>query len=160
MRDLDESEPRQVVATAKRLVTDFGPRPQSKLRKLSTEECFEYLSKLPGLGPKSSFCVMMYSLDFDVFPVDVNVQRIAERLGAISPGLKHYQAQKFLPILIPDGCGRDLHVAMVAHGRAVCVPHRPNCGVCVLVDLCCTGRLFLGKQEGSGKWNANFQKIG
>ena len=136
----------QVVNTAKRLVADFGPRPQSRLREMPLARCFAYLSNLPGLGPKSSLCIMMYSLDFDVFPVDVNVQRIAERVGVISKGLKHYQAQKLLPRFIPNSCGKDLHVALVAHGRTVCLPLRPKCMDCVIADLCRTGQRFLRKK--------------
>jgi len=136
----------QVVCTAKRLVADFGPRPQSNLRAMSLTDCFAYLSHLPGLGPKSSLCIMMYSLDFDVFPVDVNVQRIAERIGVIPKGLKHYQAQKLLPRFIPNSFGKDLHVALVAHGRAVCLPLRPKCMDCVIADLCRTGRRFQRKK--------------
>ena len=66
----------QVVATAQTLVRDFGPRPQAAISRMSSSECFEYLTRLPGLGPKSSLCVMMYSHDCDVFPVDINVSEL------------------------------------------------------------------------------------
>ena len=75
-----------VVATARKLVKDFGRRPQSAIRRMSSSECFKYLTSLSGLGPKSSLCVMMYSHDSDVFPVDINVQRIAESHGCDSQG--------------------------------------------------------------------------
>lgn len=136
---LGRKRSRQVVAIAKQLVADFGPRPQRKLRSMSAEDAYTYLIGLPGLGPKSALCVMMYSLDFDVFPVDANVQRIAERLGAIRRNAKHYQAQHGLPRHVPQRRSRDLHVGMVVHGRVVCRPKQPVCEECVLLDLCRTG---------------------
>jgi endonuclease III len=83
---------------------------------------------------------MMYSLEMDVFPVDVNVQRIAERMGIIPRSLKHYEAQQRLPKFVPDGCSKKLHIGLVIHGRIVCQPIKPDCGVCILNDLCRTGK--------------------
>lgn len=130
----------QVVATAKRLVADLGPNPRQRLRRMSAIDSFDYLTRLPGLGPKSAFCVMMCSLDHDVFPVDVNVQRIMERLGILPSGLKHYQAQYRLPVHVPSGLSRQLHVGLVEHGRKICLANRPKCHACVLLDLCKFGR--------------------
>lgn len=117
---------------------------------MSAQEAFDFLTHLPGMGPKSAFCVMMYSLKVDVFPVDVNVQRIAERMGAIPHRLKHYQAQKRLPSLIPAGRSRELHIAMVAHGREVCLPRNPKCGECCIRDLCRQGRATLAAKRDAG----------
>lgn len=136
---LGRKRSRQVVAIARQLIADFGPRPQRKLRSMSADDAYTYLIGLPGLGPKSALCVMMYSLDFDVFPVDANVQRIAERLGTIRRNAKHYQAQRRLPKHAPQGRSRELHVGMVVHGRVVCLPRQPVCEECVLLDLCLTG---------------------
>ncbi len=139
----------QVLATAKKLVADFGGHPQTAIRRMTASQCFDYLTSLPGLGPKSSLCVMMYSHDFDVFPVDINVQRVSERIGIIPKGLKHYQAQERLPKVVPSGRGKELHVALVVHGRRVCLPVRPKCNECVIADLCRYGRRRL-KDRGNG----------
>lgn len=133
----------QIPLTAMKLLTDFGPNPEGGLRALSANAAFRYLTALPGLGPKSALCVMMWSLDFDVFPVDVNVQRILERIGVIRKNAKHYQAQQRLPKYIPAGRSLDLHSAMMVHGREVCSPRLPKCGNCVIVDLCNTGKKTL-----------------
>ena len=101
---------------------------------------------LSAAGPKPALCVMMYSLDADVFPVDVNVQRIAARMGAIPRGLKHYQAQQQLPPLVPAGRSRELHIAMVVHGRTTCLPRKPRCESCGIVEFCRYGRRAAGAQ--------------
>lgn len=121
------------------LMRDLGNDPSRRLRAMDAREAFRFLTNLPGMGPKSALCVMMCSLGADVFPVDVNVQRVAARLGAIPAGLKHYQAQQRLPGLIPAGRSKELHVGMVVLGRTVCLPRSPKCGQCPLCDLCPTG---------------------
>lgn len=126
----------QIKRAARALLAGGGGRPASWLRRLPPAEAFRFLTRLPGVGPKSALCVMMYSLDADVFPVDVNVQRIAERLGAIPAGLKHYQAQRVLPRLVPPGRSRELHVAMVVHGRTLCLPRKPRCETCPIREFC------------------------
>ena len=137
----------QVVAVARALRAAGGERPGRYLRRLGLREAYHFLTSLPGVGPKSAFCVLMYSLGFDVFPVDVNVQRIAERLGAIRRGLPHRLATRRLAAVAPDGRSWELHVGMVVHGRTVCLPRGPKCGECVLADLCATGRKRNGGTE-------------
>ena len=139
----------QIKRTATALLA-LGDDAGTRLREMSAPEAFDFLTHLPGMGPKSAFCVMMYSLKVDVFPVDVNVQRIAERMGAIPRRLKHYQAQKRLPALIPAGRSRELHIAMVAHGREVCLPRSPKCGECCIRELCRHGRATLAAKRDAG----------
>lgn len=120
---------------AKAVVAE-GPGFAARLKRLPPAEAFAALTALPGIGPKSALCVMMYSLDADVFPVDINVQRVAERLGALPKGLPHHLAQRLLPGRLPAGVSRSLHIGLVVLGREVCVPNRPKCGACCLADLC------------------------
>lgn len=130
----------QVKRIAKALLSRLGNRPAQRLRKMSGREAFDFLNALPGLGPKSALCVMMYSLDHDTFPVDVNVQRVACRLGAIPHGLKHWEAQQRLPALVPQGRSKELHIGLVVHGRTICLPRTPRCASCILADHCKYGR--------------------
>ena len=129
----------QVKAIASKLLADFGPRPASKLRRLSAEDAYAALRSLPGVGPKSALCVMMYSLGFDVFPVDVHARRVLGRVGLIGPGTKHYHAQDVLPGFVPPERSKELHVALVVHGRRICKPRAPHCDDCPITHLCATG---------------------
>jgi endonuclease III len=125
---------------ATRLYADFGSHPGNRLRALPPSDAYRYLRSLPGVGPKSALCVMMYSLDFDVFPVDAHVRRVLQRVG-LSPGaLSHYEAQDQFPSYAPKGLSKRLHVALVLHGRRVCTPRAPDCINCLIARLCKTGR--------------------
>jgi endonuclease III len=130
---------RQIQRTARLLLARCGEHPARHLRSMNSKQAFEFIRSLPGMGPKSAFCVMMYSLDADTFPVDVNVQRIAERMGAIPSGFKHHRAQERLAQLAPIGRSKELHIGLVVHGRTICLPRSPKCQSCSLVDLCRRG---------------------
>lgn len=125
---------------AQRLLADLGPHPDRLIRKMSLEAAYSYLIALPGVGPKSALCVLMYSLNADVFPVDANIQRVLCRMGAIVSGAKHYHAQDMLPLYIPEGRSKELHVTLIAHARTVCRPITPLCEDCVIRHLCRTGQ--------------------
>lgn len=129
----------QIQRTARKLIKDFGSRPGSRLRQLSADEVYAYLLTLPGIGPKSAFCVMMYSLGFDVFPVDAHARRILSRIGLPLRGSKHYHAQAQLPAFVPVGGSKALHVALIAHGRNTCISRTPMCQECKIAHLCSTG---------------------
>lgn len=139
----------QIKRIAGRLL-ELGDDPEGRMRDMSAGEAFTFLTGLPGVGPKSALCIMMCSLKFDVFPVDVNASRVASRLGAVASGLKHYQYQKLLPPLIPEGRSKELHVALVVHGRTVCLPRKPKCQGCRIADLCRLGRCGAGSGQGEG----------
>ncbi|MFM9965677.1 MAG: endonuclease III domain-containing protein [Planctomycetaceae bacterium] len=126
----------QIKAIASKLLSDFGTRPAIKLRRLSAEEAYAALRSLPGVGPKSALCVMMYSLGFDVFPVDAHAHRILCRIGLIGAGAKHYHAQEVLPGFVPPERSKELHVALVFHGRQICKPRTPLCAKCAIRILC------------------------
>jgi endonuclease-3 len=40
---------------------------------------------------------------------------------------------------VPPDIRYDLHLAMITHGRTTCRARRPQCGACVLRDLCAYG---------------------
>lgn len=130
----------QIKAIAAQLLEDFGSRTRMRLRQLSAEEAFAYLCNLPGLGPKSALCVMMYSLGFDVFPVDSHAQRILTRIGVPLKGVKHYHAQQQFPAFVPSGRSKDLHVVLVVHGRLICKPRVASCEFCPISTFCSTGK--------------------
>lgn len=146
----------QVKRIAARLLADLGTDPSARLCAMTAEEAFNYMTGLPGMGPKSALCVMMCSLDFDVFPVDANVARATERMGAIPAGLKHYQAQQRLPALVPEGRCKELHVGLLVHGRTTCLPRRPRCDSCVIRDMCKFGKKMLGNREDGNGNNGKY----
>jgi endonuclease III len=107
-----------------------------RLYELDDEAVEDYLTSLPGVGPKTAACALVFAMGRDAFPVDTHVHRIVTRLGWISAGTTADRAYRVLGPLIPPSARYDLHVAFIEHGRTVCIAQRPRCEACVLRDLC------------------------
>jgi endonuclease III len=98
-----------------------------------------YLLSLPGVGPKTAACVLVFSMGRPAFPVDTHVHRVATRLGWVPANTAADRAYRILAPRVPPAIRYDLHLAMITHGRTVCRAQRPSCGACVLRDLCAYG---------------------
>ena len=106
---------------------------------MSDEEAQAYLTGLPGVGPKTAACVLLFSLQRPVMPVDTHVHRLARRLGVIGDKVTAEQAHPLLTELAGAGDAAQVyavHVDLVRHGRRVCHARRPACGECPLVGIC------------------------
>ena len=99
-------------------------------------DLWDMLLALPGVGPKTAACVLLFSLDRPYFPVDTHVHRVSIRLGLVSERATAVQAQAALQEGVPPELMYELHMGLIRHGRAVCVARRPLCSQCVLADLC------------------------
>jgi endonuclease III len=108
----------------------------SRLNDLDDAAVEEYLTSLPGVGPKTAACVLVFSMGRAAFPVDTHVYRIATRLGWIPPKITAAKAHQILGQAVPPDIRYDLHIALIAHGRMVCKAQRPRCEECVLRDQC------------------------
>ena len=108
----------------------------AKLAGLAPEEGWRYLRTLPGVGPKTAACVMMFNLDEAVMPVDTHVHRVSKRLGLIGPKVSADQAHEIFAQITPPEWVYPLHVNLIRHGRQVCHAQRPNCSQCTLYEEC------------------------
>jgi endonuclease-3 len=110
----------------------------TELNDMTDQEALDYLQSLPGVGPKTAACVVLFSLGRPAMPVDTHVQRVARRLGLIDRRVTAEQAHSLLGSLAgPDPLDvYALHVDLVRHGRRVCHARRPDCDRCLLAGFC------------------------
>lgn len=106
------------------------------LKALSLEEARAWLTGLPGVGPKTAACVLLFACGHPALPVDTHVHRLARRLGLIGPRVSAERAHAELERLVPREDAYDFHVNLIAHGRQVCLAREPRCGACALHELC------------------------
>jgi endonuclease III len=107
-----------------------------ELAKRTTEEALRYLRTLPGVGPKTAACVLMFHLDRPAFPIDTHVWRTARRLGLIGPKVTVEQAHTLFAKITPPEWVYSLHVNLIRHGRQICHTQRPACKACPLYSEC------------------------
>lgn len=115
----------------------------SELDDLDDAAALAHLRRLPGVGPKTAACVLMFALGRPAMPVDTHVHRVAGRLGLIAPRVSAEEAHDVLTALAGPRNVYALHVNLVRHGRAICHARRPECPRCPLVRICPAAELFL-----------------
>jgi len=110
----------------------------SELDALTDAEAQAHLTRLPGIGPKTAACVLLFALERPVMPVDTHVHRVARRLGLIDATTTAERAHPELTALAGPAASAvyAAHVDLVRHGRRVCHARRPACGQCPLAGLC------------------------
>lgn len=120
---------------------DFGRCSLAGLAAWSDADADAYLCGLPGVGIKTARCVLMYTLDRDVYPADVHCLRIMERLGWLKLDGRRMEAvaDEAQAIVLP-ALRKELHISLIQHGRAVCGQGKPDCGKCCIARWCRTGR--------------------
>lgn len=107
------------------------------IEHLPLTEAKERLTSLPGVGPKTAACVLLFACGLPALPVDTHVYRVAQRLGLISDRVNAGQAHTMLEQLIPAGDIYSFHLNMIRHGRQICIARHPRCEKCILAGDCC-----------------------
>ncbi len=114
------------------------------LRDMDVEQADRYLQSFDGVGPKTAACVLMFSFNMPIFPVDTHIHRIAIRLGLVPPKSSADDVQRLLAPMIAPGDRYAMHILLIAHGRKTCTARSPKCEWCGLIDLCPFGRRAAG----------------
>ncbi len=93
------------------------------------------LQALPGVGRKTANVVLNTAFGEPTVAVDTHIFRVARRLG-LSRGKTPEAVERDLLKKIPPPFLKDAHHWLILHGRYVCKALRPDCGRCVIADLC------------------------
>ncbi|MCX7828670.1 MAG: endonuclease III [Thermanaerothrix sp.] len=125
----------------------FGGYTMEPMKSWSVQDIREFLLSLPGVGPKTVACVLVFDLGIPAFPVDTHVARLSVRLGFVPPGMEPSDVQVVLEGLLPPERYIGAHVNMISHGRAVCRARGPNCRACVVASLCPRVGIALGDPD-------------
>jgi endonuclease-3 len=96
----------------------------------------EMLLSLPGIGPKTAACVLLFGFKLPAFPVDIHIHRIAIRMGWVNSKTSPEETEQILSPIIPADLHAALHILLLNLGRRYCRPHNPNCTECPLNQDC------------------------
>jgi endonuclease III len=155
----------QLKRALEKIEADTGRLSLRFLRALPDKSVRDYLTSLAGVGNKTASCIMMYSLERNVFPVDTHVWRIARRLGLAPAVAKPTESQELaLEAKVPPSIRYSLHVNLVSHGQQTCTTYWPKCSECVLNDICPSrdrpDEVWGGWRRPSGVWAKAVMKNG
>lgn len=122
--------------------------------QMEIEEAKEWLGSLPGVGPKTTACVLLFGCGRPAFPVDTHIYRVSKRLGLISRKASTQEAHKILEALLSPRDYYAFHLNLIAHGREVCKAQRPRCEICLLAPYCDYLPTGSRGMRGEGDWHS------
>ena len=107
------------------------------LRTRDGQTLRERLLAVPGIGPETADCILLYAVGLPVFVVDAYTRRLFGRLGLHGGGEPYDAVQAaFTRALPPDpDLFNDFHAQIVVHAKETC-RRVPVCPACPLEDLC------------------------
>ena len=114
----------------------------SFLREWPMEEARAWLRSLPGVGPKTAACVLLFALGRPALPVDTHVHRVAKRLGLVREKSTAAQAHELLEAMLTPEQVYPFHIQLIKHGRRTCTAQRPKCPACPLRRGCPSAATF------------------
>ncbi|MDY6779374.1 MAG: endonuclease III [Halobacteria archaeon] len=120
---LANSKSEYLVNAARHIVENRGGD-TDWIRDEPPEDVHDELTSIKGIGHKTADVILLFAAGADLCPVDTHVDRVTHRDRLIE---------------LRDECGVDLrsaHVNLIAHGRETCSARSPDCGSCVVEDLC------------------------
>lgn len=133
-----------------RLITELrGELSLDFLEDLPVADARAWLERLPGVGPKTSAAVLLFSsLRRPALPVDSHHHRVALRLGLIPAKTGVAPSHVLLAAQLPaDWTAQqiyDNHEVLMLHGQRCCYFQTPACQRCAVLDLCPFGSTLVG----------------
>ena len=123
---LFNSKAKNIIAMAKILLREHGGEvPRNR----------EALEALPGVGRKTANVVLNVAFGEPTMAVDTHIFRVSNRTR-IAPGKTPLAVEKGLLKRIPEPYKVHAHHWLILHGRYVCKARKPECGRCIVADLC------------------------
>ncbi|MCF2165669.1 MULTISPECIES: endonuclease III [Halobacterium] len=94
------------------------------------------LTDLSGVGRKTANVVLQHGHDLTQgIVVDTHVQRLSRRLGITDKKRPEAIETDLMPV-VPENHWKNYTHWLIAHGRETCTARNPDCGACVLADIC------------------------
>jgi len=123
---LYRNKAKNVIALCEKLIAEFdGVVPANR----------DLLETLPGVGRKTANVVMNIAFGEPTIAVDTHLFRVSNRTG-LAPGKTPLDVELLLEKAIPKEHLLHAHHWLILHGRYICKARKPECGKCLIADLC------------------------
>lgn len=121
-----KTKSKNIVGAAKQLAEEFGGEvPQDRAA----------LESLPGVGRKTANVVLADGFGEQHIAVDTHVFRLANRIG-LAQAKNVRDTEKALMEILPNDRWTEAHHLLITHGRRCCGARKPECGRCVIRQIC------------------------
>lgn len=127
---------KSILAILEHIRQRFGTFSLQDMKRWDPQEARAYLEHLPGVGPKTAACVLVFDLDMPAFPADTHVTRVCKRLGWTPPSYIPAQVQQTMEKLVSPHRYKGAHLNLIEHGRHLCRARKPLCEKCPVRGMC------------------------
>ncbi len=141
----------QIKEMLRKMRKRYGKLDLNFLKKMNDDEIYSELLQYKGIGVKTISCVLGFSLNRNVFPVDTHIHRILNRIGIVNTKIPEQTFDKSKEI-IPDRYKMAFHTGLIKFGREICKAVKPLCYECLIYDYC-------GYSEKTEKNNSTKHKV-
>jgi endonuclease III len=128
----------QIQQTLRMIKEERGEINIDFLEDLPIAEAMAWLTRLPGVGPKTATLLLLFNFKKPVLPVDTHVFRVSQRVGLIGAKVTANKAHDVLLEMLPRDATElfNFHKHLFWHGQKVCTWSYPRCEKCVLNGIC------------------------
>ena len=123
---LFNTKAKNVIRLSQQILEDFdGEIPEDR----------DALETLAGVGRKTANVVLNIAFGHPTIAVDTHLFRLGNRTG-LAPGKTPLAVEKRYLKRIPAEYMRHAHHWLILHGRYVCKARKPDCGACIVNEVC------------------------
>ncbi|MFB6209057.1 MAG: endonuclease III [Candidatus Nanohaloarchaea archaeon] len=97
------------------------------LDELDLEEAKDWLTKIPGIGPKTASIILCFHFQKPTFPVDTHVHRLCRRYGLVPRDASRKKTHEIMEQKVPDEIKYPFHRLLIKHGREKCSARKEDC---------------------------------
>lgn len=97
------------------------------LEDMSVEEAKEWLTEIPGIGPKTASVTLCFHFGMPTFPVDTHVHRLSKRYGLVPENASRKKTHEVMEDKVPDEIKYPFHILLITHGREECTARKDDC---------------------------------
>jgi A/G-specific adenine glycosylase len=109
------------------------------------------LRKLPGIGRYTAAAIASIAFGADAAALDGNIRRVLARLFNVSTPADTPAGEKMLWKMaeenLPRGHAGDFNQALMDLGASICLPKKPRCLLCPLIEFCRARELGIQEQR-------------
>jgi len=132
---LAKQKAKSIKVILSQLTKERGKISLDYLKKMGNDEVISELVRFNGVGVKTASCVLLFSLNRNVCPVDTHVHRTANRVGLVKTKSPE-QTFELLNKNLPAGVAHSFHTNLIKLGRDICKSGKPLCTICPLLKIC------------------------
>ncbi len=114
----------------------LGEYSLDSMKNRPCQEIRNFLESIPGVGPKTAACVLLFQFHCPAFPVDTHVTRVAKRLRIAKKGDDTRKIEGIFRSFLPENRFLEVHLNLIVHGRNLCLSRKPRCPSCPLFNRC------------------------